>query len=558
MGSSYRKEDVMMCLMYRKSDSYGIAGAALICYLLFIMVAFPGLCAATTSSPAQSTLSTEEKEQLVQQGVTYYEKKKLEKAREILEEARSVFPENYAVPYYLGLIHLEQGSQADAIDQWREYVKLDPKGENAQMIRKNITILLREQAQAYAIQAVSDESALLGEQGDENTIAVTTFTNMGSDYLGPLGKGVASMLIADLSQVPDLRVVDRIKLQALLKEMALGTSGLVDKKTAPRVGKMLKARHVTSGTLADIEADNLMIASAVVDADKNANVGAQEAKGGLKKFYEMEKQIACQILRDLDRDCKTAPPAFNKIHTKSMPALMMYSEGLDQFDKGSYDAAREMFQKSLKHDPKFDLAIAALLATPPTAMASMDKSQMISSASSSGPPSATAGTAVAGSTVTTVASSAIGISPTTAIASGVAVVGGGIALAGGGGGDGKDPGPVPAATLSLSGNWRGTWDAQGEATFSMTQSEDNVNGTVTLTGDACMTTGNISGNVAGNTANLVIDSGAERVTLDATIRSSSKTMSGTLNYTASGIIACAGKSGNFSVTLITGGADIDW
>jgi len=81
------------------------------------------------------------------------------------------------------------------------------------------------------------------------------------------------------------------------------------------------ARHITSGSLADLEKENLQIASAMVDADQVADIDTQEAKGELKAFYDLEKDIACQIVEDLGKSCKDAPPAFFKIHTKSLAAL---------------------------------------------------------------------------------------------------------------------------------------------------------------------------------------------------------------------------------------------
>lgn len=552
------KDDVMDRLLCRNSDLYRIIAMAVICCTAGFVFSTTGFCA-PSSKPEVQELSVREKEQLVQTAVAHYEQKEITKAKEGLEKASAVFPENYAVPYYLGLIYLEQGHRQRAIAQWQQYVKLDPQSENSLIIRKNITILLREQAQAFAKQAVAREAKLADGQAEDNTIAVASFNNLGSENLGPLGKGMASMLISDLSKVSDLKVVDRIKLQALLEEMALGTSGLVDMNTAPKVGKLLKAKHVTSGTLADIEKENLVIASAVVDTNKNASVGAQEAKGGLRTFYDMEKQIACQIIEDLGRDCKAVPAGFNKVHTRSMPALVAYSWGLDHFDKGNYDQARESFQKAIDEDPQFDLAIAALLATPPSSMAAMDKSQMISNASSSGASSAAAGTAVAGTTAAAMASSSMGISPTTAIIGGVVLVGGGVAMAGGGGGGGGETGPQPAATLSLTGDWKGSWDADSEATFSLTQTGGGVSGMVSLTGDtSCLTTGPINGTVTGDSVNLVIQSGAETIALAATLNSTAKTLVGTLNYQASATTACIGRTGNFSVTLTTGGADIEW
>jgi hypothetical protein len=318
---------------------------------------------------------------------------------------------------------------------------------------------------------------------------------------------------------------------------------------------------VTSGTLSDIEQDSLLIASAVVDTDKKASIGAQEAKGVLLNFYDMEKLIACQIIEDLGKDCDTVPAGFKKIHTKSMPALVAYSWGLDHFDRGNYDEAREEFQKAVDEDPQFDLAIAALLATPPASMAAMDKSQMISNASSNGLSAAASGTAVVGTTAATVAKSSFAISPMKAIIGGVAIIGGGAALAGGGGGGGGggEAGSQPASTLSLTGDWKGTWDAGNEATFSLTETDGSVTGSVSIVGDSCLSSGTVSGNVAGNTANLTIQYDGETVALNnATINSSDKTLTGSWSYQASADTACVGRSGNFSVTLTTGGADIVW
>jgi len=364
--------------------------------------------------------------------------------------------------------------------------------------------------------------------------------------------------------------VDRIKLQALLEEMKLGTSGLVDFKTAPRVGRLLKARHVTSGSLADLDKGNLIIASVVVDADQTAGIHSQEAQGALKQFYDLEKQIACQIIEDLGRDCNAVPPGFSRIHTKSMPALVFFSKGLDDFDHEKYDEAREMFQKALEEDPQFELAEEALLATPTSAMLLMSEAQMISGASSSAPASTVAGTSVAPASVAgsgaasasaSVAAGALSIAPTTAIVGGAALAG--VALAGGGGGGGDSgPSAQPASITDLSGDWRGAWidntdGSSGEAIFSLTQTGSAVSGTVSVTANECLSQGNVSGTVSGAIANLTIQSGAETVVLNANADTAAMTLAGSWSYTASASTDCAGDTGSFSGTL-TGGADIQW
>jgi tetratricopeptide (TPR) repeat protein len=557
-----------------------VVAAELICCLVGFACCATGF-GATAPAPEAAELSIQEKQDLVRRAVAACEHGNWPNAQKDLEQAQTVFPENYAVPYYLGSIYLKQGRRSEAIVQWQRYIALDPNSENALKIRKNLTLLLREEAKEFAKQAVAEQSKLIRGRADDKTVAVTSFKNLGSEKLGPLGKGMAAMLISDLSKVPDLKVVDRIKLQALLQEMKLGTTGLVDANTAPKVGKLLKARHVTSGTLADLEKENLQIASVVVDSHQKAGlISSQDARGELKEFYDLEKKIACQIIQTLGKDCQTVPDGFFIVHTKSMPALVFFSKGLDEFDQEKYDEARESFQKSLKEDPKFDLALAALLATPTSAMLLMDDSQMASAAASSGPSSATAGTAVAASSVGSGATSAsagagfLGMSPTVATVSGVAVLGGvALAAGGGGGGGGGTPPPAddggggggtqpPADVATLDGTWRGTWTdttdgSTGTATLNLTQSGSSVSGTVSIPGDPCLPEGNVTGTFSGSSAALTITSGTESITANGTLDQIAMTLNGTWNYANSASTDCAGSTGTFSCTL-TGGADIDW
>jgi Tfp pilus assembly protein PilF len=554
----------MACALSRNPILVKTVAIVMICCMGVFVFGTAGFCT-SGSSQAAPELSAHEKRKLVRRAVAQYERKEIAQARQSLERARTAFPENYAVPYYLGLIYLEQGDRAGAIAQWQQYVKMDPQSENSLNIRKNITLLLREQAREDARQAVARKANPPAGPADDRTVAVTNFKNLGSDKLGPLGKGMASMLISDLSQLSDLQVVDRIKLHALLEKMKPGASGVVDPKTASRAGKLLRAGHAISGALADMKNERMFIASAVAGADRKAGIATQEVNGELKQFYDLEKQIACQIIEDLGRDCDAAPAGFNKIHTRSMPALLAYSYGLHYFDEENYGRARERFQRALEKDPRFDLAAAALLATPTADMVPMDRSQMVSRASSRGLSSAVAGTAVAGSASTdgstaavTEKSGKVGFPPMIAIIAGAAAVSGGVALAAGGGGS-SGGGSESKTNANLTGNWRGPWTGAagtGEVTFSLTQTGDAVSGTASVTGMDCLTAGSVSGNVSGNNANLSIQSGGETVSLNSAYDNSAKTLTGRWNFTASAL-GCTGDTGDYSAT-VTGDADVGW
>ena len=104
----------------------------------------------------------------------------------------------------------------------------------------------------WASKALQQEKTLStqGVTGTPNSIAVLYFNNKsGENKLTPLQKGLAVMLITDLAKVEQLRVVERVRMQALLDELELGSSGLVDAETAPRVGKLLGVAKVTGGDI---------------------------------------------------------------------------------------------------------------------------------------------------------------------------------------------------------------------------------------------------------------------------------------------------------------------
>lgn len=83
-------------------------------------------------------------------------------------------------------------------------------------------------------------------------VAVLVFDNgsFGSgarDYDG-IGKGIMDVMITDLASSTKVRVVDRARVQQILDEQKLTTSGAVSAETAVRVGRMFGACYSIYGT----------------------------------------------------------------------------------------------------------------------------------------------------------------------------------------------------------------------------------------------------------------------------------------------------------------------
>lgn len=99
-------------------------------------------------------------------------------------------------------------------------------------------------------------------------IAVLYFDNNSfgkdhADYDG-VGKGIADILITDMASNPNVRIVERERIQSLLVEQNLTASKTIDPQTAIRLGKIIGAQYmITGGFLSDGKGTFVLTARAI-------------------------------------------------------------------------------------------------------------------------------------------------------------------------------------------------------------------------------------------------------------------------------------------------------
>ena len=91
---------------------------------------------------------------------------------------------------------------------------------------------------------------------ETKTVAISYFDNTsGLEQYNPLSKGLADMLITDLSNVKSIQIVEREKLESLLKEIDLGKGKFIDPNTAQKLGKGLGADIILTGAFLSMNPD---------------------------------------------------------------------------------------------------------------------------------------------------------------------------------------------------------------------------------------------------------------------------------------------------------------
>src|SRR5690349_18957098 len=120
-------------------------------------------------------------------------------------------------------------------------------------MKRMLTVLL---ALAAATPAVAQQAT----QDTRPGMAVLPFENGGSfgrdrEDFDALRGGIAAVLIEELAQNPAVRVVDRAVINQMINEQNLARDGRVDAATAARIGKLVGAKYMVTGSFIDAYGD---------------------------------------------------------------------------------------------------------------------------------------------------------------------------------------------------------------------------------------------------------------------------------------------------------------
>lgn len=184
---------------------------------------------------------------IARNGIKAFREKDLEKAEKIFSKAQSAYPYNPAAAYYLGVMKLDQGDLKKAISQWQRYIKIEPDSERAGEVKRDLTLLISQNFKEEAKQALANEAQISDAPVTPNSIAVHPLLNKGAEKYENVGKGLTALVISDLTKIPNLKVLERQKIQRLLDEIKLSEGGLTDKDAALRSGRLLRAEKLVLG-----------------------------------------------------------------------------------------------------------------------------------------------------------------------------------------------------------------------------------------------------------------------------------------------------------------------
>ncbi|MBI5473541.1 MAG: hypothetical protein HY961_14470 [Ignavibacteriae bacterium] len=198
------------------------------------------------------------------------------------------------------------------------------------------------------------------ERGDPGlkTIAVLDFKNRSIDdkeKFDPMEKGFAELLIDQLNGSVNLKVIERERIQWILDEIGLENDPTkFDQSSAVRVGKQLGVHAILLGSF--IKAKNRIdLLARLVKVETSEILATERTSGDADEFFDVAENLSIGIAKKINASLSEADIE-KRNETKSLDAMMSYSEGLVHLEKGNYKAAYDKFIKALEFDPTYDKA----------------------------------------------------------------------------------------------------------------------------------------------------------------------------------------------------------
>ncbi len=189
------------------------------------------------------------------------------------------------------------------------------------------------------------------------TLAIGYFdNNSGDPSLDPLSRGLADMLITDLSNVQALQLVEREKLNLALDELKLSKTSFIDPKTALALGKGLSARYLLVGGYTVVK-DTMRLDARFFDVQAGTVLFSEGVSGKKDDFFALEKELVDLVIKALSLKVSIAEKSRLRSNpTERFDAFTAYAEGLVAKDQGDDAKAKERFQAALEKDPNYRAA----------------------------------------------------------------------------------------------------------------------------------------------------------------------------------------------------------
>lgn len=224
--------------------------------------------------------------------------------------------------------------------------------------------------------------------GKPMNILVQPPQNQGDGQYQWLAAGFCETIVSDLSRIESVRVITEEDRRKALKEMALGQSGLADEATTARLGRLLGANVIFTGSY-QVSGTSVRVVARIVNVEGGNVESSVKVDGQLDKIFDLQDRIVASLMGEATKlKVRDAAPAVwgtaeakrqSEVWKPSAEAFEHHARGLQASHENPKEALA-LFQKACALEPEYAdawLRCGMYLPNAREAMAALEKAAAI-------------------------------------------------------------------------------------------------------------------------------------------------------------------------------------
>jgi tetratricopeptide (TPR) repeat protein len=266
------------------------------------------------------------------------------------DRGRRLEPADPLGPLVTGRCLEDAGLPGHALELYSSFLSQYGDVPGAAAVEGRRAMALQAHARERVRAALQEEEAL--EPADPETVGVLPFVVAGDSVYHPLSVGLAHMLTSDLALLGRFPLVERIRLGALLEELAISPE-MVDPSTAVRTGRLVGASRLVLGTVSIPPSLDARLGGNVV-LEGGQVVEPALTEGELTQLLDLQKEYSAKVAEALGYGLTEAERLrMEENRPANLRALLAFSRGLMAEDAGDFAGAAAHFRDALSADPQY-------------------------------------------------------------------------------------------------------------------------------------------------------------------------------------------------------------
>ncbi len=290
-------------------------------------------------------------------GVVLWHMKRYNTSVRVLGQVVRRTPQYGKALYYLGGSYESLNKLDKAGEIYRRYALLDQSDPYREFLRWRSDWCDRRLAGQNARKAVADEASVNLASLPKESVAVLYFQNLSRSAWSPLQKGLAQLIINDLSSVEPLVVADREKVQRSMEAMGWTVQAMAQDNRSVQVARLLGSRTLVKGSFKILPNQRIELSYGSVYVSESRTPEYVKLTGALQDLIPLEKRMVRRLIADMGiRLNAEQDRLISASGTRELKAFLHYCNGLNDMDAGKFESAQGNFKKALALDPDFFLA----------------------------------------------------------------------------------------------------------------------------------------------------------------------------------------------------------